>query len=40
MFAPTGEAFSRLPEGTVETFLLPENKGRFQEILLQHVVSG
>lgn len=40
LFAPTGEAFSRLPEGTVETLLLPGNKGRLQEILLQHVVSG
>lgn len=39
LFAPTDETFARLPEGTVETLLLPENKGRLQEVLLQHVVS-
>ena len=40
VFAPTDEAFSKLPEGTVESLLLPENKGQLISILLYHVVSG
>jgi transforming growth factor-beta-induced protein len=40
VFAPTDEAFSALPEGTVETLLLPENQAVLQEILLYHVVAG
>ena len=40
VFAPTDEAFARLPEGTVETLLKPENKRRLADILKYHVVSG
>jgi transforming growth factor-beta-induced protein len=40
VFAPTDEAFAKLPPGTLETLLKPENKGRLQEILTYHVVSG
>ncbi|MCB1187581.1 fasciclin domain-containing protein [bacterium] len=40
VFAPTDEAFAALPEGTVESLLLPENKDKLAEILLYHVVSG
>ncbi len=40
VFAPTDEAFSKLPEGTVEMLLLPENKEKLQSILTYHVVSG
>ena len=40
VFAPTDEAFGRLPEGTVENLLKPENKGRLQAILTYHVVPG
>ena len=40
VFAPTDEAFAALPEGTVESLLLPENKDQLTEILLYHVVSG
>ena len=40
VFAPTDDAFAALPEGTVETLLLPENKKMLQDILLYHVVSG
>ncbi len=40
VFAPTDEAFAKLPKGTVETLLKPENKGRLQAILTYHVVSG
>lgn len=40
VFAPTDEAFAKLPAGTVETLLKPENKGKLQEILLLHVVPG
>ena len=40
VFAPTDEAFSRLPAGTVEDLLKPANKGRLQAILKYHVVSG
>ena len=40
VFAPTDEAFAKLPEGTVETLLKPENKGKLQAILKYHVVSG
>lgn len=38
MFAPTDEAFARLPDGTVETLLEADNKGRLQAILSYHVV--
>ena len=40
VFAPTDEAFAALPEGTVESLLLPENKDLLVSILLYHVVSG
>jgi len=40
VFAPTDEAFAALPEGTVESLLLPENVEALQAILLYHVVSG
>lgn len=40
VFAPTDDAFAALPEGTVESLLLPENKQQLTDILLYHVVSG
>ncbi len=40
VFAPTDEAFAALPEGTVESLLLPENKDQLTAILLYHVVAG
>ena len=40
VFAPTDEAFKKLPEGTVETLLKPENKKQLSAILLYHVVPG
>jgi transforming growth factor-beta-induced protein len=40
VFAPTDEAFAKLPKGTLETLLKPENKGRLASILKYHVVSG
>jgi len=40
VFVPTDSAFARLPPGTLETLLRPENKVRLQDILLFHVVNG
>ena len=40
VFAPTDEAFAKLPAGTVESLLLPENKDQLVEILTYHVVPG
>lgn len=40
VFAPTDEAFGKLPAGTVESLLKPENKEKLQAILLYHVVPG
>ncbi len=40
VFAPTDEAFAKLPAGTVENFLKPENKDQLAAILTYHVVSG
>jgi uncharacterized surface protein with fasciclin (FAS1) repeats len=40
VFAPTNEAFSKLPAGTVETLLKPENKAMLTKVLTYHVVSG
>jgi|TARA_B110001454_G_scaffold194544_1_gene196177 uncharacterized surface protein with fasciclin (FAS1) repeats len=40
IFAPTNEAFAKLPEGTVENLLKPENKAKLQAVLTYHVVSG
>ena len=40
VFAPTDEAFSRLPKETVETLLKPENREQLQAVLTYHVISG
>lgn len=40
VFAPTNEAFAKLPAGTVETLLKPENKETLVKILTYHVVAG
>ena len=40
VFAPTDEAFAKLPAGTVENLLKPENKQQLTEILTYHVVAG
>lgn len=40
VFAPTNEAFNKLPKGTVENLLKPENKGKLTSVLTYHVVSG
>ncbi len=40
VFAPTDEAFAKLPEGTVEDLLKPENKGQLQAVLTYHVIPG
>ena len=40
VFAPTDEAFAKLPAGTVENLLKPENKEKLKGILLYHVVPG
>ncbi len=40
VFAPTDEAFAKLPAGTLETLLQPENKAKLRSILLYHVVAG
>ncbi len=40
VFAPTDEAFAKLPAGTVEELLKPENKEKLKAILLYHVVAG
>ena len=40
VFAPTNEAFAALPEGTLESLLLPENKDQLVAILTYHVVAG
>jgi len=40
VFAPTDEAFAKLPAGTVENLLKPENKNQLVAILTYHVVSG
>ena len=39
VFAPTDEAFAKLPKGTVETLLQPENKGKLSGILTYHVAG-
>jgi uncharacterized surface protein with fasciclin (FAS1) repeats len=40
VFAPTDEAFAKLPEGTVEDLLKPENKDQLVAVLTYHVVPG
>ena len=40
VFAPTNDAFDKLPEGTVANLLKPENKSQLAKILTYHVVSG
>jgi uncharacterized surface protein with fasciclin (FAS1) repeats len=40
VFAPSDEAFAKLPQGTVESLLLPENKQKLQAILTYHVIPG
>lgn len=40
VFAPTNAAFEKLPEGTVDNLLLPENKDQLTNVLTYHVVPG
>lgn len=40
VFAPTDEAFAKLPKGTVENLLKPENRDKLVSILKYHVISG
>ncbi len=40
VFAPTDEAFAKLPKGTVDDLLKPENKEKLKAVLTYHVVSG
>jgi uncharacterized surface protein with fasciclin (FAS1) repeats len=40
VFAPTDEAFAKLPQGTLENLLKPENKDALKKILTYHVVAG
>jgi uncharacterized surface protein with fasciclin (FAS1) repeats len=40
VFAPTNEAFDKLPKGTVENLLKPENKATLTKILTYHVAAG
>lgn len=40
VFAPTNDAFGKLPAGTVDTLLVPANKDQLTKVLTAHVVSG
>jgi uncharacterized surface protein with fasciclin (FAS1) repeats len=40
LFAPTDDAFGKLPKGTLETLLKPESKAKLQQLLTRHVVAG
>ena len=40
VFAPTNSAFGKLPDGTVDTLLKPENKTKLQAVLTYHVMAG
>jgi transforming growth factor-beta-induced protein len=40
VFAPTDDAFAKLPAGTIDTLLKPENKQKLVDILTYHVVAG
>ncbi|BCX50224.1 osteoblast specific factor 2-related protein [Haloferula helveola] len=40
VFAPTDEAFMKLPEGTLEKLMLPENKEKLRSLLMYHAIAG
>jgi uncharacterized surface protein with fasciclin (FAS1) repeats len=40
VFAPTDQAFAKLPDGTVDTLLQPENRAQLQGVLTYHVIPG
>ena len=40
MFAPTDAAFAKLPAGTLDSLLKPENKDKLRRVLTYHVVAG
>jgi len=40
IFAPTDEAFDKLPEGTLNTLLKPENKDQLRQVLTYHLLAG
>lgn len=40
VFAPTNNAFAKLPDGTLDKLLMPENKSKLSDILTYHVVAG
>jgi uncharacterized surface protein with fasciclin (FAS1) repeats len=40
VFAPTDEAFAKLPAGTLDNLLKPESKAKLRSILLYHVIQG
>ncbi|MDF5565827.1 fasciclin domain-containing protein, partial [Vibrio parahaemolyticus] len=40
VFAPTDDAFAKLPDGTVDMLLMPENKDKLVSVLTYHVVPG
>jgi len=40
VFAPTNSAFGKLPAGTVDTLVMPQNKSTLQSVLTYHVVAG
>ena len=40
VFAPTDKAFDKLPSGTVDTLVMPENKGTLTSVLTYHVIPG
>jgi len=40
VFAPTNEAFNKLPKGTVDKLLMPENKAMLTSVLTYHVIAG
>ena len=40
VFAPTDDAFAKLPAGTIETLLKPENKDKLAELVNNHIIAG
>ena len=40
VFAPSNDAFNKLPKGTVDSFLMPQNKDALTDLLMYHVVAG